>query len=62
MGARPMARIIQSEVKKPLAEKILFGELIGGGSVHVEVEEDGTKLRLVATPATSPAEPAPVTH
>ncbi|HSM92212.1 MAG TPA: ATP-dependent Clp protease ATP-binding subunit ClpA [Anaeromyxobacteraceae bacterium] len=62
MGARPMARIIQSEVKKPLAEKILFGELIGGGSVQVEVEEDGSKLRLVATPATSPAEPAPVTH
>jgi ATP-dependent Clp protease ATP-binding subunit ClpA len=62
MGARPMARIIQSEVKKPLAEKILFGELIGGGSVQVEVEEDGSRLRLVATPATSPAEPAPVTH
>jgi ATP-dependent Clp protease ATP-binding subunit ClpA len=62
MGARPMARIIQSEVKKPLAEKILFGELIGGGSVQVDVEEDGSRLRLVATPATSPAEPAPVTH
>jgi ATP-dependent Clp protease ATP-binding subunit ClpA len=62
MGARPMARIIQSEVKRPLAEKILFGELLGGGSVQVEVEEDGTKLRLVTTPASTPAEPAPVTH
>jgi ATP-dependent Clp protease ATP-binding subunit ClpA len=62
MGARPMARIIQAEVKKPLAEKILFGELLGGGSVVVEVDEDGTKLRLVATPAPAPATPAPVTH
>ena len=62
MGARPMARIIQAEVKKPLAEKILFGELLGGGSVVVEVEEDGTKLRLVATPAPAPVEPAPVSH
>jgi ATP-dependent Clp protease ATP-binding subunit ClpA len=62
MGARPMARIIQAEVKKPLAEKILFGELIGGGSVVVEVDEDGTKLRLVATPAPAPVEPAPVAH
>ncbi len=62
MGARPMARIIQSEVKRPLAEKILFGELLGGGSVQVEVEEDGTKLRLVTAPASTPPEPAPVTH
>jgi ATP-dependent Clp protease ATP-binding subunit ClpA len=61
MGARPMARIIQAEVKRPLAEKILFGELLGGGSVQVEVEEDGTKLRLVATPAATPPKPAAVT-
>jgi ATP-dependent Clp protease ATP-binding subunit ClpA len=62
MGARPMARIIQSEVKKPLAEKILFGELLGGGSVRVEVDQDGTKLVLVATPAEAPPRPEPVEH
>jgi ATP-dependent Clp protease ATP-binding subunit ClpA len=62
MGARPMARIIQAEVKKPLAEKILFGDLIAGGAVVVEVEEDGTRLRLVATPAPATPEPAPVAH
>jgi ATP-dependent Clp protease ATP-binding subunit ClpA len=62
MGARPMARIIQAEVKKPLAEKILFGELLGGGSVQVEVAEDGSRLKLVATPAPAPVEPAPVAH
>ncbi len=47
IGARPMARLIQNEVKKPLAEKILFGELHDGGTVRVEVEPDGVKLRLV---------------
>jgi ATP-dependent Clp protease ATP-binding subunit ClpA len=55
MGARPMARLIQNEVKKPLAEKILFGELHSGGTVRVEVEDGGQKLRLVVTAATPPA-------
>jgi len=58
MGARPMARLIQNELKKPLAEKILFGELHDGGAVRVEVDENGEKLRLVVTPA-APAAHAP---
>jgi len=37
MGARPMARLIQESLKKPLAEQILFGELSEGGAVHVSV-------------------------
>jgi ATP-dependent Clp protease ATP-binding subunit ClpA len=37
MGARPMARIIQDSLKKPLANEILFGQLIDGGSVKVIV-------------------------
>jgi ATP-dependent Clp protease ATP-binding subunit ClpA len=37
MGARPMARIIQDSLKKPLANEILFGQLINGGSVKVIV-------------------------
>jgi ATP-dependent Clp protease ATP-binding subunit ClpA len=60
MGARPMARLIQNEVKKPLAEKILFGELHDGGTVRVEVEVGGAKLRLVVAPAPVPVPPAPV--
>jgi ATP-dependent Clp protease ATP-binding subunit ClpA len=47
MGARPMARLIQEELKKPLAEKILFGELAdGGGHVHVTVEDDKLALHV----------------
>jgi ATP-dependent Clp protease ATP-binding subunit ClpA len=43
-GARPLARIIQEHIKKPLAEELLFGKLEGGGTVRVVVEEkDGVK-------------------
>jgi ATP-dependent Clp protease ATP-binding subunit ClpA len=44
MGARPMARVIQENIKKPLAEDILFGRLTKGGEVHVSAE--GNKLVL----------------
>jgi len=57
MGARPMARLIQNEVKKPLAEKILFGELRNGGKVRIAVR--GAELHLEIVPAPAPA-PAPV--
>lgn len=42
MGARPLARIIQEEIKRPLAEEILFGKLTNGGVVTVNY--DGEKL------------------
>ena len=42
MGARPMARLIQDEIKKPLAEELLFGSLEEGGSVRITVSEEGT--------------------
>ena len=40
MGARPMARVIQERIKKPLAEELLFGRLAHGGKVRVSVAED----------------------
>lgn len=40
MGARPMGRVIQEQLKKPLANELLFGELVGGGSVKVTLEDD----------------------
>jgi ATP-dependent Clp protease ATP-binding subunit ClpA len=56
MGARPLARVIQEKVKRPLAEEILFGKLTKGGLVTVDVkdgkltfefeeEEGGSKAR-----------------
>ncbi|MEI6412663.1 MAG: ATP-dependent Clp protease ATP-binding subunit ClpA [Pseudomonadota bacterium] len=40
MGARPMARVIQEKIKKPLAEELLFGQMKGGGSVRVIVRDE----------------------
>jgi ATP-dependent Clp protease ATP-binding subunit ClpA len=47
MGARPMARLIQEQLKKPLADKLLFGELSErGGTVHVRVRNDQLDLSI----------------
>ena len=43
-GARPMARLIQSKIKEPLASEVLFGRLQAGG--HVTVDEQGGELTL----------------
>ncbi|MGC2629281.1 MAG: ATP-dependent Clp protease ATP-binding subunit ClpA [Rhodomicrobium sp.] len=44
-GARPLARVIQEHIKKPLAEELLFGKLEGGGTVRVVVaDKDGEKV------------------
>ena len=40
MGARPMARVIQEHIKKPLADEVLFGKLKDGGHVRVVVIKD----------------------
>jgi ATP-dependent Clp protease ATP-binding subunit ClpA len=40
MGARPMARVIQEHIKKPLADEVLFGKLKSGGHVQVIVTKD----------------------
>ena len=46
MGARPMARLVQEKIKKPLAEKILFGELSKGGDVEVLVSDGELSLEM----------------
>ncbi len=55
MGARPMARLIQEHIKRPLAEELLFGKLVNGGHVDVTVTEDGEKLKLETRSADEPA-------
>ncbi len=49
MGARPMARVIQENIKRPLAEELLFGKLEQGGHVRITVGPDDT-LELDAEP------------
>ena len=48
MGARPMQRLIQEKVKKPLAEDLLFGDLVNGGTVHVTLEDGELKVKVLA--------------
>jgi len=50
-GARPMARLIERVVKKPLSEALLFGDLANGGTVRIAVEGDA--IRLVVPSATT---------
>ena len=58
MGARPMARVIQEQVKRPLAEQLLFGDLANGGHVRILLDDSG-ELRLETTPATRALEHIP---
>jgi ATP-dependent Clp protease ATP-binding subunit ClpA len=59
MGARPMARLIQEQIKRPLAEELLFGKLAGGGQVLVGVAGDGKSLSLECSPLPRPVLPQP---
>ena len=58
MGARPMARVIQEKVKRPLADELLFGKLLGGGRVNIDVR-DG-ELTVDAQPEPEKLLPATV--
>lgn len=46
MGARPMARLIQEKIKKPLAEELLFGELANGGKVSLTLRDGELSLTI----------------
>jgi len=46
MGARPMARIIQENIKKPLAEELLFGKLANGGHIRITVKDDSLHFEM----------------
>ncbi|HJW47300.1 MAG TPA: ATP-dependent Clp protease ATP-binding subunit ClpA [Lysobacter sp.] len=57
MGARPMARVIQDKIKRPLADELLFGKLVGGGRVTIDVKDD----ELVVDAHPEPEKLLPVT-
>jgi ATP-dependent Clp protease ATP-binding subunit ClpA len=48
MGARPLQRVIDKEIKRPLARKLLFGELKNGGKVNIDFKENQFKLDCTA--------------
>jgi ATP-dependent Clp protease ATP-binding subunit ClpA len=58
MGARPMARLIQEKIKKPLAEELLFGQLEKGGHVTVEMANDDIVLAFTNEDIVVDHEPA----
>ncbi|MBI5909787.1 MAG: AAA family ATPase, partial [Betaproteobacteria bacterium] len=58
MGARPMARLIQDTVRRALADELLFGRLVNGGKVSIDIDE-ADKVHLVFAEDT-PVEPPPV--
>ena len=57
MGARPLGRVIQEHVKRPLAEELLFGKLVEGGTVRIDVKDD--KLVFDIDPQKKASKPSP---
>jgi ATP-dependent Clp protease ATP-binding subunit ClpA len=58
-GARPLARVIQDNIKQPLAEEILFGKLKNGGTVRVLLDREADKLVFEFVEAGKRASPPP---
>jgi len=46
-GARPLGRLIQESIKRPLADELLFGELVNGGEVRVHVKDDKPAFEII---------------
>ena len=57
MGARPMARVIQEQIKRPLAEELLFGKLTNGGKVYVRLGDAGIQFEIEGREKTAALEP-----
>ena len=56
-GARPLSRVVQTDVRNPLTDEILFGRLENGGTVHIGLNADSDALDFVYEPAKSPPVP-----
>ncbi len=54
-GARPLARVIQEHIKKPLAEELLFGKLVHGGAVNVSLRDGKLAFDYIANEAPPPS-------
>jgi ATP-dependent Clp protease ATP-binding subunit ClpA len=60
MGARPLARVIQEHVKKPLAEEVLFGKLAKGGTVRILLKDDALAFTYLSRDEEKALPPAAV--
>ncbi|HEY0478339.1 MAG TPA: ATP-dependent Clp protease ATP-binding subunit ClpA [Kofleriaceae bacterium] len=58
MGARPMARLVQSTLKAPLANEILFGKLAGGGTARIDLKNGAIDITCEPAPAAAPGDDA----
>ncbi len=56
-GARPLGRVIQEHIKKPLAEELLFGKLVKGGAVKVGLKDGAMTFEVVETPVAALPKP-----
>jgi ATP-dependent Clp protease ATP-binding subunit ClpA len=57
-GARPLARVIHDLVKRPLTDELLFGSLIDGGSVQVDLDGEELKFKYEKATVTKAEKPA----
>ena len=60
-GARPLARVIQEHIKRPLADELLFGKLAKGGHVRVAVKDDKLVFDISSRPPKGEAKPRQIT-
>ena len=55
LGARPLARIIDNEIKSPLSRRVLFGDLVNGGKISISIEEE--EIKFLVNPYETTADP-----
>ncbi|MFM2129094.1 MAG: ATP-dependent Clp protease ATP-binding subunit ClpA, partial [Pseudomonadota bacterium] len=60
-GARPLARVIQENIKRPLADELLFGKLAKGGLVRVSIKDDKPVFDIVSRPPKGEKKPRQIT-
>ena len=53
LGARPMARLLQEKIKRPLADELLFGKLAKGGNVRISADDSGLTIDIKAPELTT---------
>ena len=58
-GARPLARLVQLELRNPLTDEILFGQLEHGGTVRIGMDGDKLSFEYRPSPPPAPAPPTP---